>query len=329
MAAVHNNMTIQEPKKSNQLLVNLTLIGLLGIVCCGVGGGAAWAQAIAPNTAAPVAAPDPLQEAHFSLSLRGAPLPRMLTLLEQTTGLHFRYGAPPDTVVDTSFNNAPLLPTLAALLRNEGFVMQRAGYEVFLFRAAGATPAAQAIPAAWTYWTLPTPPPADWMVGQTLPATGSEPSSSAWQAANVQPVYAHAPGVTVTLPPRAANAANAQLDGPVWLRWPLLLRHLPAGAQLLLETPAGANVYVNGAPLLRRWQGKKLLDLSHVLHVGLNCLALYWPHAPSATPPVTATATPVPPAPALLNYEWFFSTAPVTNAPAPGDQKTPLDTSEF
>lgn len=286
-------------------------MGLVGVVGCGLGERPALAQAASPADAA--SAPDPLQEAHFSLSLRGAPLPRMLTLLEEPTGLHFRYGAPPDTVVDTSFNNAPLLPTLAALLRNEGFQMQRVGYDVFLFRAAFPTSAAQAMPMAWSYWTLPTPPPSAWVVGQTTTATGNSQPLGAWQAATLQPVYEQRPGVAVTLPV-ALNAANAQPSGPVWLRWPLWLRHLPAGAQLLLETPAEANVYVNGAPLWRRWRGKRRLDLSHVLHVGLNCLALYWSHAPRA--PLASATTPATPAPApaLLNYEWFFAAAPNAGA---------------
>lgn len=291
-------------------------MGWLGVVSCRLAGAA-------PDTNA--ATSDPLRDARFSLSLRAAPLPRMLTLLEQTTGLHFRYAAPPDTVVDTAFNNAPLLPNLAVLLRNEGFMLQRAGYEVVLYRAAGATPPTQNMPVAWSYWTVPTPPPATWVVGQPAPdARDSEPEG-AWQAAKLQSVWTQSPGVAVALPPRAPNAPP---DGPVWLRWPLVMRHLPTGAQLLLRTPAEADVYVNGAPLLRHWQGKRLLDLSHVLHGGLNCLALYWPHAPHAVAaPTTGAPATSAPVPVLLSYEWFFAATPV--APPASERSATPSTGEF
>jgi hypothetical protein len=72
------------------------------------------------------------------------------------------------------------------------------------------------------------------------------------------------------------------------------LRDIPLGAQLVVETSSPATFYVNGAPLFRRRSGKQQLDLSQVLRVGENCVALEWEPSGMTSPPT-------------LYFEWFFS----------------------
>ncbi|MBV9864218.1 MAG: hypothetical protein JO316_02600 [Abitibacteriaceae bacterium] len=297
---------------------------------------------------------DPFLEARFSLSMRGAPLHRMLSLLETTSGLHFRYGAVPDVVVDTTFNNAPLLPTLENLLRSEGFQMQRNGREVFIFRSLepiaptpqfhsfsgiGAKPKVRTeiaqltlplstpkhnlpLPVAWYYWTRTTPPPADWLLGLNATKAVNQAVTGVWQLATLIPDSRQRAGIAVVkaIPPLKKSMKKPD-DERLWLRWPIALRQVPSGAQLLLETPSEATLYVNGAPLLRRWQGARLIDLSHVLHPGLNCLALYWPHTAPSTGDLADSA--------LLHYEWFFSTPPGAAAKAGADSGSAEATGEL
>ena len=85
------------------------------------------------------------------------------------------------------------------------------------------------------------------------------------------------------------------------------LRDIPLGAQLLVETSAPATLYVNGAPMLRRRSGRQLIDLSQVLRIGDNSLALQWePETPPSTPGAGGETNAVVAVP-TLQYEWFFS----------------------
>jgi len=300
-----------------------------------------------PSEASHAEAPDDLlANARFSMELRGAPLSRMLSLLEVMTPVRFRYGAPPDALVTTSAQDVPLFPTLDTLLNQVGFQTQRAGGSVFLFRAAPqpplvptsssalrvspnrtARPAARGTqrkagsPLTWSYWTGSGPPPADWMAPQTLPqgmsaGTPSRPrSADDWRPADVALDAARRPGVIVTVTPRRqATVDKTHRSTAVWLRWPMVLRNVPRGAQLMLETPAEATLYVNGAPLVRRWKGQRSIDLGQVLQPGSNCLAMHWSDGAGATPlaampagagPETAPGLR-PSAMSLLRYEWFF-----------------------
>ncbi|MDQ3814645.1 MAG: hypothetical protein M3347_11930 [Armatimonadota bacterium] len=253
-----------------------------------------------PVDVAPAEVPQPtaqelLEDSRFSMTLQNAPLSRMLALLETTTPVRFRYGAPPDAVVTTSFQDAPLFPTLESLLRKAGFQMRRVDADIFLFQRA-----ANAQVSTWRYWNRPGPPPANWTnpqaslpVPQKVAAASNSPArnEAAWRPVDVAVDANRRPGVIVTLPTTSDSAVL-----PVWLRWPLTLRHVPRGAQLMLETPAEATLYVNGAALLRRWKGRRLIDLDQVLQRGHNCLAIRWRAGRSEE----RNATP------LLRYEWFF-----------------------
>jgi hypothetical protein len=129
-----------------------------------------------------------------------------------------------------------------------------------------------------------------------------------WQTLNVQLDSARRPGLLVKLPPAAPSQR-------VRVRWPLWLRQVPEGAQLLLETDQDAMLWVNGAKVWARWKGARLLDVSSVLQTGSNSLAIEWLPPLEATadvpdsastvsgdgPKVAATNTPV------LRYEWLFA----------------------
>jgi hypothetical protein len=100
--------------------------------------------------------------------------------------------------------------------------------------------------------------------------------------------------------------------GPVWLRWRLPLGFVPPGAQLLLETPVAATLYVNGAPLLSRRSGINIVDLSRVLVRGENYLALHMASVPaelrSASTSVASSVVTRDTRP-LLRYEWQFNSS--------------------
>jgi hypothetical protein len=96
-----------------------------------------------------------------------------------------------------------------------------------------------------------------------------------------------------------ASREGAQKPGAFWARWPMRLRMVPRRCQLVLSSDRPANVYVNGARLLRNWSGSRTLDLSSTLSEGLNVLAVEWLSSPgsSASPPRTPK----------FSFEWLVS----------------------
>jgi hypothetical protein len=121
---------------------------------------------------------------------------------------------------------------------------------------------------------------------------------------------------TTAAPTGAPSAPTNKAS--VWLRWRLPLRFVPRGARLLLETPVAATLYVNGASLLSHRSGLSTLDLSRVLLVGENYLALHLANVPPELReirtrqarknlPVAADASP--PSNPLFRYEWVFDGA--------------------
>jgi hypothetical protein len=281
---------------------------------------------------------DPLYEARCSVALKNAPLAQMLRLLGMATQTQFRYAAPPDATVSATLNQAPFLPTVSNVLNANGFDLRRADSHLWVFRRA-TVPAplpsgraneraviastVQNLPAwpiSWQVWTRSVTPPTAWM---TPPAQGRAvaPGSFSvalrsaapldvvgWQTLNVQLDSARRPGLLVKLPPAAAPQR-------VRVRWPLWLRQVPDGAQLLLETDQDATLWVNGAKVWARWQGVRLLDVSSVLQAGSNSLAIEWLAAPDAVPdaPGNSPATSedetskIVTTPPVLRYEWLFA----------------------
>lgn len=266
-------------------------------------------------------------DTRFSASLRGEPLQQLLTLIGHTTQTRFRYGAPVDTLVTETFDNAPLWPTLEALLLKSGFHMWRSQDAVFIFRNQALPPLAApssatrakvgsfvkgapvrvlpspavsrtVAPAAWQYWVKATPPPEEWTMPPPSNRILTEPvanTAAGWRNADLAITATKRPGVTLRLPSKVTSR---------FLRWPMKLREIPLGAQLLVETSADATFYVNGAPMFRRRSGRQLLDLSQVLRIGDNCLALQWePPAKSDTSHSEQESAPAP----TLHFEWFFS----------------------
>jgi hypothetical protein len=155
-------------------------------------------------------------------------------------------------------------------------------------------------------------------------------TSASWRNAPLDIDAAQRPGVRVFVPrsvpvPGAVPTADDEA-GPVWLRWRLPLGFVPPGAQLLLETPVAATLYVNGAPLLSRRSGINIVDLSRVLVRGENYLALHM-----ASVPAELRSAPTAVAPAgvassvvtrdtrpLLRYEWQFNSS-LNGTVAPSD----------
>ena len=251
-------------------------------------------------------------ESRISLSLRQQPLAQMLALVESTTAVRFRCATLPDAPISVNAQDAPLFATLEPLFQEMGFATRRVGLHVFLFsnRVPGRDNAPDT-PAAWSVWQGAEAPAAGWAnprprtaargvqitadalinsnpLNLQWNAPPSTDKSRAWTPAAMQVDAAHKPGVTVT-----ANAA-----GPVWMRWPMDLREVPAGAQLSLETPCDVTLFVNGAPLVSGRHGALVVNLDKMLHAGENCIALHWPQT------VSAGLDP------LLRYEWFVAGKP-------------------
>ena len=258
-----------------------------------------------------------VENSQVSLSLRETPVTHMMSLLTLMTNVHFRYATPPDAKITATFNEVPLVPTLAAWLGATGFELHHAGSDYFVFRDVTAPPflptadvlpgaakppvvTSAAVPPSWQYWSWPVAPPARWMMpGATGSATMEMEARSAaetgWQPATQGIIPELYPGISVTVPALATGHGAAK---PIYLRCLMPLKFVPDGAQLVLETPAEATLYVNGSLLLRRWKGRRVLDLSRVLTAGHNCLSIQW--SPEAAKAV-ATGSPV------LRYEWFFA----------------------
>ncbi len=263
-------------------------------------------------------------EARFSLSLRREPLAQMLSLVENATALRFRCGALPDAPISVDVQDAPLFATLEPLLQEMGFALRRDGLNVFLFsnRVTGGDNAPD-VPAAWTVWKSAAAPPPGWsnprprvasptgrisadalVHAAPLSVQWNAPRSdnggnAGWSPAALQIDGSNHPGIAVSVVSATPHAENA----PVWMRWPLDLREVPAGAQLTLETPSDVTLFVNGAPLISGRRGKMQVALDRVLKPGANCLALHWPR-------VAKSAAP------LLRYEWFIGGKPDVQAPA-------------
>ena len=271
------------------------------------------------------------EQSRFTLSLRQEPLSDMMALIETATAVRFRCGTLPDALISVNAQDAPLLATIEPLFQDMGFTMRRDGMNLFVFsnRAPGAMDNHPAQPVSWTLWKGKAAPPVGWANARTATAqklTGrvtaeslikGSPLSLAWNApqsdtlknanwqnVSVQLDTAKHPGIAVVAP-------QAGKESPVWMRWPLNLREVPPGAQLLLETPADVTLFVNGAPLLSGRRGPMLVDLGRVLQRGANCLALHWPRVPQ-----DLKGAP------LLRYEWFV--AGKMNAPSQASLAPPL-----
>ncbi|HVF09712.1 MAG TPA: hypothetical protein VNA16_02865 [Abditibacteriaceae bacterium] len=269
------------------------------------------------------ASDDAIAESHISLSLRDAPVAHMLSLLSAMTELNFRYATPPDGTITATFNDVPLVPTLTTWLGALGFDLRRAGSDFFVFRNmvrqplapdARVAPAAPqtasrspgsggAIPSSWQYWSRPAPPSAGWKMpgaaGSLAMELGARARSDAgWRPAAQRIIWEMHPGIAVAIPAHPLPARSGPAT-PVYLRCLIPLRFVPRGAQLLVEIPAEATLYVNGAPVLQRWKGRRVVDLSRVLAPGHNCLSIQWSRVGLDKGGATATA--------LLRYEWFFA----------------------
>lgn len=271
------------------------------------------------------------EQSRFTLSLRQEPLSDMMALIETATAVRFRCGTLPDALISVNAQDAPLLATIEPLFQDMGFAMRRDGLNVFVFsnRAPGAMENNPSQPVSWNIWKGKGAPPVGWVnarVSQTSKLTGRVTAESLikgsplalgwnapqadnlksanWQNASVQLDTAKHPGIAVVAP-------KNEKEAPVWMRWPLHLREVPPGAQLLLETPADVTLFVNGAPLLSQRRGTMLVDLGRVLQRGDNCLALHWRR-------VTTDLQGAP----LLRYEWFV--AGKMNAPNQASLAPPL-----
>ncbi|HEY0075521.1 MAG TPA: hypothetical protein VGB77_15595 [Abditibacteriaceae bacterium] len=272
------------------------------------------------------------EQSRFSLSLRQEPLSDMMALIETATAVRFRCGTLPDALISVHAQDAPLLATIEPLFQDMGFAMRRDGMNLFIFsnRTPGALENNPTQPVSWDLWKGAGAPPAGWANARTtLPPklTGRVTAESLikgsplalgwnapqadnlknanWQNAGIQLDTAHHPGIAIAAPQKELKEA------PVWMRWPLALREVPPGAQLLLETPADVTLFVNGAPLLANRHGTMLVDLGRVLQRGANCLALHWPRVPQ-----DLKGAP------LLRYEWFV--AGKMNVPATASLAPPL-----
>jgi hypothetical protein len=153
---------------------------------------------------------------------------------------------------------------------------------------------------------------------------------AAWKDAALETDASQRPGIGVFVPRAASFSLEKTTAAPtgarsaatnkasVWLRWRLPLRFVPRGARLLLETPVAATLYVNGASLLSRRSGLSTLDLSRVLLVGENYLALHLANVPlelweiqtrQARRNLPIAADSSPPSNPLFRYEWVFDGA--------------------
>lgn len=146
-------------------------------------------------------------------------------------------------------------------------------------------------------------------------------TSAAWSNVTSDVDARQRPGVRVFAPqgtsrpsakPQTTGSA-ATADTSAWLRWRLPLRFVPRGARLLLETPAAATLYVNGAPLMSRRSGINTIDLSRVLITGENYLALHLANVPpelrSGVESGIAVAEASREQKPLFRYEWIFDGA--------------------
>lgn len=255
-------------------------------------------------------------QSRFTLSLRQEPLADMMALLENATAVRFRCGTLPDAFISVNAQDAPLLATLEPLLQDMGFVMRRDGLSLFVFsnRTPGKVDNNPMQPVSWSVWQGTVAPPAGWNNTRPLsgdPLTGrvsaeslinGSPLSLSWnapQSDNLKAIGWKNSSVQLDTTKQAGIAVATPLarnEAPVWMRWPLNLREVPEGAQLLIETPSEATLYVNGAPLIAHRKGAVLVDLGRVLQRGTNCLALYWPRVP-----LSLQGAP------LLRYEWFIA----------------------
>jgi hypothetical protein len=274
------------------------------------------------------------EQSRFSLTLRQEPLSDMMAMLETATAVRFRCGTLPDALISVNVQDAPLLATLEPLFQDMGFAMRRDGMNLFVFsnRTAGAIDNNPAQPVSWSVWRGAGAPTAGWTNARTIadkkvagPVTAESliygaPLALGWNAPSADNVKnadwqntvvrldtERHPGISIAMPETDKDAKEA----PVWMRWPLSLREVPPGAQLLIETPYDATLFVNGAPLLSNRKGVSLVDLGRVLQRGNNCLALHWPRVPQE-----AKDTP------LLRYEWYV--AGKMNAPATASLAPPL-----
>jgi hypothetical protein len=245
----------------------------------------------------------------------------MMSLLSLLTSVNFRYATPPDAKITATFNEVPLVPTLAAWLGATGFELHQAGSDYFVFRDVTAPPflptaavlpgavkppaaavkSNTAVPSSWQYWSRSTAPPARWMMPGATGSAAMEMGAlssveTGWHPAAQGIIAEMHPGISITVPAVASPSGSPK---SIYLRCLMPLKFVPNGAQLVLETPAEATLYVNGALLLRNWKGRRVLDLSRVLVAGHNCVSIQW--APGAQEKASATGSP------LLRYEWFFA----------------------
>jgi hypothetical protein len=259
-------------------------------------------------------------EARFSISLRREPLAQMLNLVENATAVRFRCGTLPDAPISVNAQDAPLFATLEPLFQEMGFAMRRDGLNVFLFsnRSIGNDNAPD-VPVSWTVWKGVGAPAAGWTNPRARASTPTgrvtadslvnaaplslewnapraDATSANWVPASLRVDASSRPGIMVSAP----EADNS----PVWMRWPLNLREVPAGAQLSLQTPHEVTLFVNGAPLVSGRRGAVSINLDKVLKPGNNCLALHWARVPKKL------ETP------LLRYEWFVAGKPDVQSPA-------------
>lgn len=187
-------------------------------------------------------------------------------------------------------------------------------------------------PATWQLWTRVLPPGKGWMaplalktpvntaqrradnVRSTAPTPEPEEpplSLSGWQtlALDFSPdplgVAVRAPQSTLNATARTPELSQSPVEPTmrsVWLRWPFWLRQLPRGAQLRLHTAGEATLWINGARVLPRWNGTRILEVDSLLQTGFNCLAVQW-HAPAAESALPGATRHQP----WLRYEWLFA----------------------
>lgn len=268
-------------------------------------------------------------ESRFTLSLRREPLSNVMAMLENATAVRFRCGALPDALISIQVEDAPLISTLEPMFQEMGFALRRDGLNLFVFsnRAAGVANGNSSKLVSWSMWRGQEAPPIGWnnvrlATGNTLKGRVSAESlvngkalslswntpqadkanGAGWEAVGLELDTVRRPGIAITAPRREKDSTSSDkpdgksAEAPVWMRWPINLREVPPGAQLLLETPCDTTLFVNGAPLLTGRQGSMLVDLGRVLQPGSNCLALYFPRVPA-----DLKGAP------LLRYEWFIA----------------------
>lgn len=121
------------------------------------------------------------------------------------------------------------------------------------------------------------------------------------------------PGASLSIGPASgasAGGSSSGASGVRWCaRWPVFLRLVPTRCLLVIESERPANLYINGARLLRSWTGRRTLEVSGSLQKGSNLLALEWTARTSTSLSAASVQAPeaVPEAAPVVRYEWLVA----------------------